>query len=59
LISGTGRNISLLHGVYGGSGTLPVFYPISTEVLSPDVRRPEREADVNLVPRLIIIIFMH
>jgi hypothetical protein len=57
LISGKGKDISLLHSTYAGFGALSVSDPMSTKVLLPDVKQPEHEANANLVPTLIIIIF--
>jgi hypothetical protein len=40
------NDFSLLHSVRTGSGACPTSYPIrAAEVFSPEVKRPNREAD--------------
>jgi hypothetical protein len=39
------RHFSLRHRVQTDSGTLPTSYPMCTNVLSPEVRRPGHETD--------------
>jgi hypothetical protein len=44
-ILGAGQEFSLHHRIQTGSEANPASYPVGTGVLSPEVKRPWREAD--------------
>jgi hypothetical protein len=48
LESKQGKEFSLLHSVKTGPETQPVSYPMTTEDLSSEIKRPEREAGHSL-----------
>jgi hypothetical protein len=44
-IPSKGKRFSLYHSVKTGPGAFPASYPVIIWVISPRVKRPEREAD--------------